>query len=71
MSDVSLTELFKRSFHESAKSLSTCIPGYVLAFDPATQLAQVQIGVRRVDTNGEQFVPTPIVTGKRSFEKFG
>jgi hypothetical protein len=43
------------------KGVATSSPGYILAFDPVTQLAQVQIGVTRVDLNGATFDPPAII----------
>lgn len=57
----SLTELFKRSHREAMKKVATSIPGHVIAFDPATQHAQIQIGVTRVDVNGETFEPPTLI----------
>lgn len=54
-------KLMKESFREMMKSVCTSIPGHILAFDPATQLAQVQIGIRRVDLNGSTFAVQPII----------
>jgi len=56
-----LTELFKRSHREMMKSVATSITGHVLAFDPLTQHAQIQIGVQRIDVNGELFTPSPLI----------
>lgn len=56
-----LTELTKRSFIEMMKDVGTSIPGHIIAFDPATQLAQVQIGVVRIDRNGNTSTPSPII----------
>lgn len=49
------------AFAENMKSVYTSIPGHVLAFDPKTQRAQVQIGIQRVDINDVAWVPAPIV----------
>lgn len=49
------------AFAENMKSVYTSIPGHVLAFDPATQRAQIQIGIQRIDINGTAWVPAPIV----------
>lgn len=46
-------ELIRRSFVELMKDVGTSIPGHIVAFDPATQLAQVQIGVKSIDADGE------------------
>lgn len=56
-----LTELTKRSFIEMMKDVGTSIPGHIIAFDPATQLAQVQIGVVRIDRKGKAFTPPPLI----------
>lgn len=47
-------------FREKQKNLFTQIPGYVLAFDPSTQLAQVQIGIVGTDEDGT-FNHSPII----------
>ncbi len=49
------------AFTENMKSVYTAIPGHVLAFDPKTQRAQIQIGIQRVDINGISWIPAPIV----------
>lgn len=51
----------------AVKDIYTCIPGYIIAFDPATQRAQVQIGIQRVQTDGTTFDPPPIVDVPVSF----
>lgn len=56
-----LTELFKRSQREFMKSVATSITGHVLAFDPVTQHAQIQIGVLRIDVNGKTITPPPLI----------
>lgn len=56
-----LTELIKRSFSEMMKDVATSIPGHVLAFDPVTQLAQIQIGIQRKDVKGVSFDPPPLI----------
>lgn len=61
------TQLIKSAFRELMKGVYTSIPGHVLAFDPVTQWAQVQIGVERVDINGAVFTPPPIINVPVSF----
>ena len=56
-----LTQLIKRSFSEMMKDVGTSISGHFLLFDPDTQLAQIQIGVVRIDVNGQTFTPPPII----------
>lgn len=55
------TELLRRSFIEMMKGVCTSIPGHILTFDSATQLAQVQIGIVRVDINDAVFEVGPII----------
>lgn len=57
----SQAELFKQAFAELMKDVGTSIPGHVLSFDPKTQLAQVQIGVKRVENDGKQVEIPPII----------
>tara|TARA_R110000772_G_scaffold109924_1_gene213281 strand:- start:509 stop:1147 length:639 start_codon:yes stop_codon:yes gene_type:complete len=61
MNTSSLTEYAKRTFFEMMKDVATSIPGHVLAFDPKTQLAQIQIGIVRKDVNGVEFEPSPLI----------
>lgn len=61
MTRISNTELTRRTFIEMMKDVGTSIPGHFLTFDPATQLAQIQIGVQRIDVNGETFEPAPLI----------
>lgn len=56
-----MTELFKRTFSEMMKDVATSIPGHILSFDPQTQLAQVQIGIVRIDVRGQSFTPPPLI----------
>lgn len=56
-----LTNLIKTTFREEMKKVGTSIPGYIISFDPETQTAQVQIGILRVDVNGESFEPPPLI----------
>lgn len=54
-------ELLRRAFIEMMKDVCTSIPGHILAFDPDTQLAQVQVGIQRVDVNDAVFQVGPII----------
>ncbi len=58
---ISQAELLRSVFREFSKSLSTSIPGHVLAFDPVDQLAQLQIGIQTVSTSDKVFTPAPII----------
>lgn len=53
--------LISDAFREAMKGVCTSIPGHVLTFDPDTQLAQVQVGILRVDINGAEFTVPPII----------
>lgn len=55
------TKLLKDSFREFMKGVCTSVPGHVLTFDPDTQLAQVQVGIQRVDVNGVSLTIKPII----------
>lgn len=61
MKTSSLTEYAKRTFYEMMKDVATSIPGHVLAFDPATQLAQIQIGIVRTKLDKTTFTPSPLI----------
>ncbi|MGF6394295.1 Gp138 family membrane-puncturing spike protein [Pseudomonas plecoglossicida] len=54
-------KMLRDAFREVMKGVCTSIPGHVLTFDGATQLAQVQVGVLRVDINGAEFTVPPII----------
>ncbi len=56
-----ITELLKKSFTELMKDVGTSIPGHILSFDPDRQIAQVQIGVQRVDRQGVKTDPPPLI----------
>lgn len=51
----------RQAFRELTKELGTSITGHILAFDTKTQLAQVQIGIFALDTNGNKINPAPII----------
>jgi hypothetical protein len=61
MKKLSASEYSKLAFIEMMKDVATSTVGHVLAFDPSTQLAQIQIGILRKDINGATFEPAPIV----------
>jgi len=54
-------QVLREAFREMMKGVATSSPGHILAFDPVTQLAQVQIGITRVDLNGATFEPPTII----------
>ena len=58
---ISQTELIKQAFNELMKNVGTSIPGHVVAFDPKTQTAQVQIGIKRVEVGGKQVDIPPLI----------
>jgi hypothetical protein len=55
------TEMMRLVFGELVKEISTSIPGHVIAFDPLTQLAQVQIGVVGVKRDETTFDRPPLI----------
>lgn len=59
--DFSFFEMLQNAVGEYMKGVYTAIPGSVIAFDPPTQLAQIQIGIQRVDIDGKAVTPPPII----------
>jgi hypothetical protein len=55
------SEALRLAFNEVLQTVNTSIPGHVLKFDPSTQLAEIQVGIKRVNKNGEQTAITPII----------
>lgn len=55
------SELLRRSFTEFMLDVATSTVGHIVAFDPLTQLAQIQIGIVKVKSTGETFEPAVIV----------
>lgn len=49
------------AIHNKLKLVNTAIPGYFLKFDPATQLAEIQVSIERVNVNGEAERWSPII----------
>lgn len=60
MRDLSKETIHRIAFDEFMKGVFTAIPGFVTAFNPTTQRAQVQIGITRVDAQGNSINPKPI-----------
>jgi hypothetical protein len=58
---INYSNVYRTAHRELSKDIYTSIPGHVLAFDPTLQRAQIQIGIVRVDINGAEFNPPPIV----------
>jgi hypothetical protein len=59
--NATLTELLKTALREQSKDIGTSIPGYVVAFDKNTQLAQLQIGIKKTPVKGESFAPAVLI----------
>lgn len=59
--EITKTNLLNAAFTEMMKDVCTSIPGHILAFKPASQIAQVQIGIIRVDVDGNTFNPPPLI----------
>lgn len=55
------SELLRNVFRDFMKDVCTSIPGHILTFDPVTQLAQVKVGIQRVDVNDAVFEVAPII----------
>jgi hypothetical protein len=53
--------MLNEAFNGHLRGLMVCMPGRIMAFDPETQRAQVQCGIRRL-INGTP-VTIPIITG--------
>lgn len=62
-----LNTVIDTAMRGALKDTFTSVPGHVIAFDAATQRAQVQIGIVRVDINGATFEIPPIVDVPVSF----
>ena len=58
---INFQELLKTFFNEKMKSIYTAIPAHVLSFDSVNQTAQVELGIKRIDRNGEKVTPPPIL----------
>lgn len=52
---------FRQAFVELMKEVGTNIPGHIVGFDESSQLAQVQIGIKVQDTNGDYHDPGTII----------
>ncbi len=57
----SIREVLDGFFDERMKAVYTAIPAHVAAFDPATQLAQLELGIQRVDIDGATVTPPAIL----------
>lgn len=57
---VNLSGVLNSNFFELMKGVYTSIPGHIVAFDPVTQRAQVQIGIERVLTGEVSEIPRVI-----------
>jgi hypothetical protein len=51
----------KSNFRELMKRVCTSVPGHILTFDVDKQLAQVRVGILRVDLDGATFAIAPII----------
>jgi hypothetical protein len=55
------TQMIESTVSEILKEVGTSIPGHVLEFDPSTQLAKVQIGVVRIEKDGNTYEISPLI----------
>lgn len=58
--DQSFSGALKAAFHELMKGVNTSIPGHIVTFNPANQLAQIQIGLERNLVTGGVQIPRVI-----------
>lgn len=54
-------ECFRTIIREHMKEVYTCIPAHIQTFDAKTQLATIELGIERVDTDGSVSTPPPII----------
>lgn len=59
--NIGFYETIQRAICEYMKGVYTAIPAHVVAFDPKTQMAQIELGVMRVDIDGVSSVPPPVI----------
>ena len=52
---------FREFVNEYMKGIYTSIPAHIVSFDPKTQLAQIEIGIKRVEIDGTDHVLPPII----------
>lgn len=52
---------FREFVTEYMKGIYTSIPAHIVSFDPETQLAQIEIGIKRVEIDGTDHVLPPII----------
>ena len=52
-SRLNLREVIDLLIHERLKAVYTAIPAHVLSFNASEQMAQIELGVKRVDVNGQ------------------
>lgn len=53
--------LLRESFRAMMKTVNTAVPGYVVSFEPSTNLAQIQIGIKQVSIKGVTSDPPLII----------
>lgn len=62
-----LQDVLDRAMSGALRDTFTSVPGHIIAFNAATQRAQVQIGIVRVDVDGTVYELPPIVDVPVSF----
>jgi len=60
---VTYSDLIKHGVESGLRNLMVCLPGRVIAFDPGTQMAQVECGIQK-RINGE-FRTIPVISNVR------
>lgn len=62
MAWMSQADLIKKSFRLLLQEVATGVPGQIVSFNPATQYAQVQIGIKELDDKtGDLFAPDILI----------
>ena len=59
--EITLKTVLDTYIREYSKTVGTSIPGHIVAFEPATQLAQLQIGIKLVATDESTHDHAPII----------
>ena len=61
MGRVKILPVLQKIVQETLKEVYTAIPAHILNFDPEKQLAQIELGIERVDLDGTRWTPPPII----------
>lgn len=56
-----LTKMVYESFESLMRSIMFCLPGYIVSFNSSNQLAQVQVGIKKVIVSTGAEVSMPVI----------